>query len=294
MSVDTSSRRSSTHRSGNSPSHGTPDESAFAIGDNSDDEEEDGQSTPGANTAHTPQHSTPSRASSVTSEVDDAVPIQLRGMSEKARGKMPAGAQPGISRQNSMASQSGSGPSLNGNGMFEPSAAWLDSWLPNLPLHTILSVIDQVTPLIPRDKDVMHILRTIESTEVQGLEVQSLRIHNFEWSPLSLGWYESLLWSFVYVNEMQFSKGTVGVWNGTSIKLFRVQEAAPEGVSLMRPRGAVDAVGANIATRIGSLQLANRASELVGATRQAATTNANGRLQEGDRPSGGNGRSAVV
>lgn len=268
-----------------------PDESAFAIGDDEDDEgTEDGQNT--LNAAHTPQHSTPSRASSVASEVDDAVPIQLRGMSEKARGKMPAGTQPAISRQNSIASNSG--PSLNGNGMFEPSTHWLDSWLPNLPLHTILTVIDQITPIIPRDKDVRHILRTIESAEVHGLEISPLRIHNFEWSPLSLGWYESLLWSFVYVNEMQVSKGTVGVWNGTAIKLFRVQEAAPEGVSLMRPRGAVDAVGANIATRIGSLQLANRASELVGVTRQAATTNVNGRLQEGDRPAGGNGRSAVV
>lgn len=283
MSVDSSSRRSSV-------SH-APDESAFALGDVSDDEE-DGDSTPNGAAAHTPQNSTPSRANSLASAVDDAVPIQLRGMSEKARGKMPAGAQPGISRQNSMASSiGGAGPSLNGNGMFEPSTYWLDSWLPNLPLHTILTIIDQLTPMIPRDKDVRHVLRTIESAEPHGLDIQPLRIHNFEWSPLSLGWYESLLWSFIYVNEMQVSKGTVGVWNGTAIKLFRVQEAAPEGVSLMRPRGAVDAVGANIATRIGNLQLANRATELVGAARQAA---ANGTAQNGERPSGGNGRSAVV
>lgn len=283
MSVESSSHRSSA-------SHG-PDESAFALGDVSDDEE-DGDSTPNGASAHTPQNSTPSRANSVMSEVDDAVPIQLRGMSEKARGKMPAGAQPGISRQNSMTSSiGGAGPSINGNGMFEPSKYWLDSWLPNLPLHTILTVIDQLPPMIAQDKDVRHILRTIESTELHSLDVQPLRIHNFEWSPLSLGWYESLLWSFIYVNEMQVSKGTAGVWNGTAIKLFRVQEAAPEGVSLMRPRGAVDAVGVNIATRIGSLQLANRATELVGAARQAT---ANGTSPGGDRASGGNGRSAVV
>ncbi len=62
-----------------------PEDGTFAIGDDEDEDTDDGHDpTPAASTPDRP-----SRASSVSSSVDDAVPIQLRGMSEKARGKMP-------------------------------------------------------------------------------------------------------------------------------------------------------------------------------------------------------------
>jgi hypothetical protein len=61
------------------------EEGPFAIGNDEDEESDDERPTPAASTP-TEQ---PSRASSVSSSVDDAVPTQLRGMSEKARGKMP-------------------------------------------------------------------------------------------------------------------------------------------------------------------------------------------------------------
>lgn len=54
---------------------------------------------------------------------------------------------------------------------------------------------------------------------------------------------------------MTVSKGTAGVWNHTSIRLFKVQEAAAATPSLLAPRGAVDAVGSNLVQRIGSLNL---------------------------------------
>ncbi len=54
---------------------------------------------------------------------------------------------------------------------------------------------------------------------------------------------------------MHVAKGTVGIWNGTAVKLFRVQETAAEGPSLTSPRGAVDAVGSNIVSRIGAINL---------------------------------------
>lgn len=54
---------------------------------------------------------------------------------------------------------------------------------------------------------------------------------------------------------MQVQKGTVGVWLGTNIKLFRVEAVAPAGPSLSSPRGAVDAVGSNIVERIGRVNL---------------------------------------
>jgi hypothetical protein len=49
--------------------------------------------------------------------------------------------------------------------------------------------------------------------------------------------------------------GAVGVWNGTHIKLFRVQEGSNQGPTLLQPKGAVDAVGRNLVGRIGSLNL---------------------------------------
>lgn len=77
----------------------------------------------------------------------------------------------------------------------------------------------------------------------------------FEWTPLSLGWYESLLWGFVFASEMVVQKGTVGVWNGTNVRLFRVEKEVHRGPSLMKPMGAVDAVGSNLVQRIGNLGL---------------------------------------
>lgn len=70
-----------------------------------------------------------------------------------------------------------------------------------------------------------------------------------------MGWYESLLWSFVYSAEMTVERGTVGVWNGTGIRLFKVEKETARGPSLMKPMGAVDAVGSSIAQRIGGLSL---------------------------------------
>lgn len=188
------------------------------------------------------------------------MPSQLKGMSEKARGKMPAGV-PTFSRQNSttsLGSYSTAGHSTSG--AFEPSSDWIESWLPELPLHTILTVIQQLTVLIDHqglraDSPSPATLTAIKEADLVAIEPSSVRVQSFEWSPPALGWYESLIWSFVFASEMQVAKGMVGVWNGTGIKLFRVQETAPAGPSLTSPRGAVDAVGSNIVSRIGSMNL---------------------------------------
>ncbi|KAH8664033.1 high-temperature-induced dauer-formation protein-domain-containing protein [Xylariales sp. PMI_506] len=234
------------------------EDSTFAIGDD-DDEDEDSDDEARPTPAHSTPSEIPSRASSVV-DVDDAVPTQLRGMSEKARGKMPAGV-PTFSRQNSttsLGSYSIAGQSTGGG--FEPSAQWIENWLPELPLHTILTVIQQLTALITRqglsaESPSNATLKSIRDADLVGIEPSPVRVHSFEWSPLSLGWYESLVWSFVFASEMQIARGTVGIWNGTSIKLFKVQETAPEGPTLTSPRGAVDAVGSNIVSRIGSINL---------------------------------------
>jgi hypothetical protein len=180
-------------------------------------------------------------------------------MSEKARGKMPVGTG-NFSRQNSTTSLGGPATGQSQSGLFEPSAQWMDSWLPELPLHTVLTVLQQLSALIPRqalvtDTPPPAVLGKIRDVQLLGVEPTPIRVHSFEWSPLALGWYESLLWGFIFASEMQVSKGTVGVWNTTQIKLFRVQETAPQGPTLTSPRGAVDAVGSNIVSRIGAINL---------------------------------------
>jgi hypothetical protein len=234
-----------------------PEEDTFAIGDDDDeDTDDDHQPTP----AHSTPTDYPSRASSVSSPVEDAVPVQLRGLSEKARGKMPAGT-PTFSRQNSTTSLgSYATTGIGASGSFEPSSEWIEAWLPELPLHTILTVMQQLRPMQLRDSVSSQalptsILRKIQEANIRGIDPSPILVHSFEWSPLSLGWYESLLWAFVFSSEMQVSKGTAGVWNGTAIKLFRVQETAPEGPTLTSPRGAVDAVGSSIVSRIGNINL---------------------------------------
>ncbi|KAF2276561.1 uncharacterized protein EI97DRAFT_433390 [Westerdykella ornata] len=229
---------------------------AFAIGD---DDDSDGEGEHRVSEApRSPVHSTAggSRSVSIASSADETVPQQLRGMSEKARGKMPVG-QPAFSRQNSTTSlNSISTPNLGPNGSFMPTASWIESWLPTLPLHTLLMLISELSPHLPSSvSDPSTALKVIQSTPVRGIEPSPIRVHLFEWSALSLGWYESLLWGFVFASEMLVSKGTVGVWNNTSIRLFKVQEAAVQTPSLLAPRGAVDAVGSNLVQRIGSLNL---------------------------------------
>ncbi|KAK2056164.1 high-temperature-induced dauer-formation protein [Colletotrichum caudatum] len=233
------------------------EDDTFAIGDDEDDsEDEDHRPTPAQSTTS----ENPSLASSQASVVEDAVPTQLRGMSEKARGKMPAGMS-NFSRQNSTTSLGGfSASGQSQSGAFEPTAHWIESWLPELPLHTILTVIQQVSALLPRqalagEAASRETLAKIQDIKLVGIDPAPPRVHSFEWSQLSLGWYESLLWGFVFTSELQISKGTVGIWNGTAIKLFRVQETAPQGPSLASPRGAVDAVGSNIVSRIGAMNL---------------------------------------
>lgn len=115
-----------------SPSLGNvPEESnAFAIGDDEEDEDEDHVTTPTVGQSST-QFTSRSRTPSLSS-AEDAVPLQLRGMSEKARGKMPMG-QPSFSRQNSTTSLNSLTPTTIGmNGSFTPTAEWVRERQPHL------------------------------------------------------------------------------------------------------------------------------------------------------------------
>ncbi|KAL8994476.1 MAG: hypothetical protein Q9169_005567 [Polycauliona sp. 2 TL-2023] len=215
----------------------------FTIGDDEDAEVDDerepmvtpSQSSPSNQTSHTPSRS---------SSMDEPLPTQLKGMSEKARGKMPA-TQTAFSRHSSSTSlNSHPAAIMSPTSGFSPSPLWIESWLPTLPLHTILTLLESssnTSTSIPP--------KSLPST----IDPSPPRVHLFSWTPMSLGWYESLLWGFIFASEMMVQKGTVGVWNGSNIRLFRVEQAAASGPSLMKPMGAVDAVGSNLVQRIGKL-----------------------------------------
>ena len=208
----------------------------------------------------------------------------------------------------------------------------IDSWLPHLPLHTVLTVIQQLqpelrsvisppstpaattaasaTPATPATaatttaaagataattarpsiaQDSLPLLERLRTFELRGIEPIPVKTHMFEWSPLALGWYESLLWGFIFVGERNVSKGagTVGVWNGTAVRLFRVQETAPEGPSLLAPRGGVDAIGTNLMERLGNVT--------IGAARRDSTQDNRRGSRRGSTDSGnGAVRHAVV
>lgn len=107
-----------------SPLDRIPEEnSPFAIGDDDSDDERD------VDAAQTPSQSSPSaqtsRRPSVASTIDENGASMIRGMSEKARGKKPAG-HPPFSRQNSMTSQTSMtaffAPSASG---FTPTVPWV-------------------------------------------------------------------------------------------------------------------------------------------------------------------------
>ncbi|KAL9583652.1 MAG: hypothetical protein Q9212_002576 [Teloschistes hypoglaucus] len=229
----------------------------FTIGDDEESDEEserEPMATPSYSSPSNHESQTPSRSSSL----DEPLPTQLRGMSEKARGKMPAN-QYAFSRQSSSTSLSSHAAAIMSPTIgFSPSIHWIESWLPTLPLHTVLNLLESSsntsTGIPPK-------------TLPPAIEPSPPRIHLFSWTPLALGWYESLLWGFIFSSEMVVQKGTVGVWNGTNIRLFRVEQTAASGPSLTKPMGAVDAVGSNLVQRIGKLGVRGETAPARGSVR---------------------------
>ena len=274
--IDSMSRNPS--RSSSTALSNVPEEDgAFAVGDSDDSDDE-------MTVQPTPSHSSPSPRSSRTPSIAssaDEVPIQLRGMSEKARGKMPVGSST-FSRQSSTSSLTNHNfaalARTSGPNDFIPTTPWIETWLPELPLHTMLTLIKALSPHMPsaatsspdsssspRTSFLAFLPKTAFEPQIATIlsDPTPIRVHIFEWSTLSLGWYESLLWGLIYSAEMVVGTaagataipGAVGVWNGTNVKLFQVQEGKREGPSLSKPKGAVDAVGSRLVQGVQGLRL---------------------------------------
>lgn len=111
----------------------------FTIGDDDDTDDEDNEREPLA----TPSQSSPSNHASQTpsrsSSVDEPLPTQLRGMSEKARGKMPAN-QSEFSRHGSSTSLSSHPAAITSPTVgFNPSAHWVNRTRPLQPVYVLLT-----------------------------------------------------------------------------------------------------------------------------------------------------------
>jgi hypothetical protein len=289
-SGDNTTRHPASRSNSTALSNVPEEDGTFAIGDSEDSDDDDlNQPTPSQSSTSLRNSRTPSVASSA----DDSMPTQLRGMSEKARGKMPAGSS-SFSRQNSttsLTSHNHSSPvHTTGPNDFTPTTFWIDSWLPELPLHTILTLIKALSPHLPPSTSTNRAITdptTQRHSDTSSLssflsdlphtathpaiatllaDPSPIRVHIFEWSALSLGWYESLLWGFVYAAEMVVgtntvagnataTPGAVGVWNGTGVKLFQVQEGSSEGPTWSRPKGAVDVVGNRLVQGVQGLRV---------------------------------------
>jgi hypothetical protein len=290
-SGDNTTRNAASRSSTTSLSDVPEEEGTFAIGDSEDSDDDLNQPTPSQSSPSLHNSRTPS----VDSSADDSMPIQLRGMSEKARGKMPVGSS-SFSRQNSTTSVSSNNVAspvrTTGPTDFTPTTFWIDSWLPELPLHTMLTLIKALFPHLPtststnrtsaaeptsqrpsdNSSSLSSFLSDLPHTSTHPAiatllsDPSPIRVHIFEWSALSLGWYESLLWGFVYAAEMVVgtntvagnttaTPGAVGVWNGTGVKLFQVQEGSSEGPSWSRPKGAVDVVGNRLVQGVQGLRV---------------------------------------
>ena len=132
LTSPTRSMRSSSHENLRSPQSvrtpslsNVPEEGGtFTIGDDEDSDDENAREP-----ANTPSYSSPSHQNSQTpsrsSSVDEPLPTQLRGMSEKARGKMPA-KHTAFSRQSSSTSLNSHAATISSPAIgFNPSAHWV-------------------------------------------------------------------------------------------------------------------------------------------------------------------------
>ncbi|KAK5116136.1 hypothetical protein LTR62_008462 [Meristemomyces frigidus] len=245
---------------GNVPEHG-----AFAIGDDDDNEDDEADHDMVRSDTFT---AAPLSASS--SIIEEAVPLQSRSMSEKARGKQPVG-QGSFSRSTSRNTSTASLPSLTAATSsntqtptpstagflpappFTPTAPWIETWLP--PLHA------ELNPFLLLIQTGGHAVRNQPALTPGSDTPLPPKIQTFAWTSLALGWYLSLIWGLVYAQDTAVNKGISGVWTGTGIRVFAVLGRGEgggfggTGISLGSPRGAVDAVGNALASRIGSLNL---------------------------------------
>jgi len=148
-------------------------------------------------------------------------------LSEKARGKMKARGSLSTDMTTSLERMAAAGIGRNG---FVPTQEWVTSWQQGLPLDPIMLVISE---LLPKVHDLQASLSKANTTPaiIDFLSSASLSHvlprapqpspRRFVWSDASIIWLTSLIWGEIYVRGMT----PLGIWNGTSVRLFYVKHA---------------------------------------------------------------------
>ncbi|KAG5518690.1 hypothetical protein PMAC_002659 [Pneumocystis sp. 'macacae'] len=131
------------------------------------------------------------------------------------------------------------------------------SWHSCLKLDAILTVLKQLKPKIDNiafsalNPDI--ILETLSSLDVE-FDIETPKLKYFVQNNQTVNKIEGLLWGHIYVSETKFLAGAIGIWTGTSIKLFKIQETK-HSPSLLNPKGAVDAVAKTVIDKVKYIQI---------------------------------------
>ncbi|KAK9469541.1 high-temperature-induced dauer-formation protein-domain-containing protein [Lipomyces arxii] len=202
--------------------------------------------------------------------------------SERSKGKAPAATTSSTASNSPRASSSQDEP-----GEFVPTEYWFESWHSKLELNLIAHLYEALPVLIPKldhilplqsaensastsptrhsspetrnyESEILSALRHVDD-DVIASGSYTRQFHEpiaFEWTVAAKGWYYSVLWAEVFVTHeiVAGDLAGTGVWRGTNVALFRVQTTKAAGLTLMRPRGAVDAVAKSVLDRLGATQ----------------------------------------
>ncbi|KAI9026658.1 high-temperature-induced dauer-formation protein-domain-containing protein [Phycomyces nitens] len=115
---------------------------------------------------------------------------------------------------------------------FTPTEEWWSRWHSQLPLQTILLLLEQLVPQVEAkcaaeslttDAQVLEFLRQITLVGILP-HPQPIFIRKFQWGEALFIWFRSMLWGQAYISSIS----EYSPWNGTQVKLFQIkQQLAP-------------------------------------------------------------------
>jgi len=109
---------------------------------------------------------------------------------------------------------------------WEPDARWIQSWKSDLPLHTVMRLLQVLVPQVEKmcmDKgltDESEILRFLQNGTLVGLlpVPHPILIRRYQANPGTDMWFRTYMWGVIYLRNID-----PAIWYGTEIRLFQVQ-----------------------------------------------------------------------
>eukprot|EP01098_Paradermamoeba_levis_P010315 TRINITY_DN4335_c0_g1_i1.p2 TRINITY_DN4335_c0_g1~~TRINITY_DN4335_c0_g1_i1.p2 ORF type:complete len:129 (+),score=32.03 TRINITY_DN4335_c0_g1_i1:618-1004(+) len=107
---------------------------------------------------------------------------------------------------------------------FLPTKEWFDSWKPQLPLATVLRLIEAISPQLPKlctgsAEDEKQILDYLQKNTLVGLlpVPHPILIRRYQQNPSTNMWFSTYLWGVIYLRNQ-----IPPIFNGTWVKLFAI------------------------------------------------------------------------